>query len=186
MGKRRNKNSSEIADIWQLIYFSAYHFFSVLKNFWLCWVFTACWFSSSCGEWGLLSNCGARASHRSFCSCFRSQALGCAGVNSCGSWFLAHRLNSCGTQAQLLRGMWDLPASGIKLSPELARGFFTILSHKGNHGIPFLCEPILYIKWSGSHSVTSDSAAPWSVACQVSCTADLYHLSYLGRLLHIR
>ena len=93
MGKKRNKNSSEIADIWQLIYFLAYHFFSVLKNFWLCWVFTARWFSSSCGEWGLLSNCGVRASHCSFCSCFRLQALGCAGFNSCGSWALEHRLN---------------------------------------------------------------------------------------------
>ena len=37
----------------------------------------------SCGEWGLLSNCGAWASH-------------CGGF-SCGSWALEHRLNTCGT-----------------------------------------------------------------------------------------
>ena len=39
---------------------------------------------------------------------------------------LEHRLNSCGSQAQLLRGMWDLPGSGIELvSLALAGGFFT-------------------------------------------------------------
>ena len=36
------------------------------------------------------------------------------------------RLNSCGIQAQLLRGMWDLPGSGIKpVSLALAGRFFT-------------------------------------------------------------
>ena len=36
------------------------------------------------------------------------------------------RLRSCGTQAQLPRGMWDLPGSGIEpVSPALAGGFFT-------------------------------------------------------------
>ena len=34
--------------------------------------------------------------------------------------------NSCGAQAQLLCGMWDLPGSGIQpMSPELAGGLFT-------------------------------------------------------------
>ena len=30
-------------------------------------------------------------------------------LRSCGSRTLEHRLNSCGTGAQLLLGMWDLP-----------------------------------------------------------------------------
>ena len=35
-------------------------------------------------------------------------------------------LHSCGTQAQLLHGMWNLPGSGIELlSPHLACGFLT-------------------------------------------------------------
>ena len=43
------------------------------------------------------------------------------GLSNCSSWALEHRLNSCGTQVQLLCGMWDLPGSGIKLvSPALA------------------------------------------------------------------
>ena len=35
-------------------------------------------------------------------------------LSSSSSWPLEHRLSSCGAQAQLLCGMWDLPGSGIK------------------------------------------------------------------------
>ena len=41
---------------------------------------------SSCGEWGLFSSCGKRASHCSGFSCCRARVLGCAGVRSCGVW----------------------------------------------------------------------------------------------------
>ena len=37
-----------------------------------------------------------------------------------------HRLSSCGSRAQPLRGMWDLPGPGHKpVSPALAGGFLT-------------------------------------------------------------
>ena len=37
-----------------------------------------------------------------------------------------HRLSSCGSQAQLLRGMWDLPRPGLEpVSPALEGGFST-------------------------------------------------------------
>ena len=36
------------------------------------------------------------------------------------------RLSNCGSRAQLLRGMWDLPGPGLKpVSPALAGGFLT-------------------------------------------------------------
>ena len=36
------------------------------------------------------------------------------------------RLSSCGSRAQLLRGMWDLPGPGLEpVSPALAGGFST-------------------------------------------------------------
>ena len=36
------------------------------------------------------------------------------------------RLSSCGSWAQLLRGMWDLPRPGLEpVSPALAGGFLT-------------------------------------------------------------
>ena len=48
------------------------------------------------------------------------------GCNSCGSPALVHRLNGCGAPAYVLRGMWDLPRSGIEpVFPALAGGFFT-------------------------------------------------------------
>ena len=57
----------------------------------------------SCSERGLLSSCGARASHRGGFSCCGAQALGtwssaveACGFSSCGSWALEHRLNSYG------------------------------------------------------------------------------------------
>ena len=56
-----------------------------LFYFWLCWVFVAVWAVSSCGEWGLLSSCGAKASHWGDFSCHRAQALGCVGFGSCSS-----------------------------------------------------------------------------------------------------
>ena len=48
------------------------------------------------------------------------------GLSSCSSQALEHRLNSCGTWAYLLFGMWDLPGSGIEpMSPALVGKFFT-------------------------------------------------------------
>ena len=48
------------------------------------------------------------------------------GFSGCSTWALEHRLNSCSTQAQLLCGMWDLPALGMEpVSLALADEFFT-------------------------------------------------------------
>ena len=52
------------------------------------------------------------------------------------------RLSSCGSQTQLLRGMWDLPRPGLEpVSPALAGGFSTTAPT----GKPLI---ILYIKLS--------------------------------------
>ena len=62
---------------------------------------------------GTALRCGARASH-------------CSGFSCCGAQVLKHRLSSCGAQAQLLRGMWDLTRPGLEpMSPALAGGFLT-------------------------------------------------------------
>ena len=60
------------------------------------------WAFSSCGEWGLLSRCGTRASYCSGFSCCRAQAVGHTGFSSCGSRALGLRLSSCAVQVQLL------------------------------------------------------------------------------------
>ena len=68
---------------------------------------------SNCRKRGLLSNCGALASHSCGFSCCRAQALGHAGL-VIGKW------------AQSPHDMWDLPGPGIKpMSLALAGGFLT-------------------------------------------------------------
>ena len=70
--------------------------------------------------------CGVPASHHGGFSCHRAWVLGHAGFSSCSSQALEHSLSSYGARAQLLRGMWDLPGSGIKtVSPALAGGFLS-------------------------------------------------------------
>ena len=108
---------------------------------------------SSCGEWGLffLAVCGLLIAVASLAAEHGLQARGLQqlqhagsvvaalglqslwasvvvahGLSRCSSWALQHRLSSCGAQAQLLRGLWDLPGPGIQpVSPALAGGFLT-------------------------------------------------------------
>ena len=69
--------------------------------FWLPWVFVAVQGFSSWGKWGLLSRCGAWASHCNGFSRFGARALGRAGSGvvalglSCPSIFTEQRLNLC-------------------------------------------------------------------------------------------
>ena len=93
------------------------------------------WAFSSCNEQGLLFSCGACISHCSgFCCRVQvlhiwASVLPVHGVSSCfssnSSWALDCGLSSCGAQAQLLHGMWNLSRPGTELmSPTLAGGFF--------------------------------------------------------------
>ena len=59
------------------------------------------------------------------------------GLSSCGSWALER--SSCGAQAQLLRGMWDLPGPGIEpVSPALAGGFLTTTPPGKSNSLPLI------------------------------------------------
>ena len=89
------------------------------------------WAFSSCSERGLLFVavrglliavaslcCGARALGA------RTSVVVAHGLNSCGLRALERRLSSCGAQAYLPHGMWDLPGPGLEpVSPALAGGF---------------------------------------------------------------
>ena len=117
------------------------HFFSVLSIvlfiycLFLAMLFLCCCMQafSSCGEWEVLSSCGAQASHcGGFCYC-RARALGmraltvaACGLSSYSSRALESELSSCDTRAQLLRSMWDPSVSGIEpMSATLTVGFPT-------------------------------------------------------------
>ena len=120
-----------------LIFFiSLFYFYLFLAVLGLC---CRAWAFSSWGEWGLLFVlvCGLLTAVASLVAEHRLQACRLLGVHasvvvacrlsSCGSRDLEHSLSSCGTWAQLLRGMWDLPGPGLKpMSPASAGGFLTI------------------------------------------------------------
>ena len=73
----------------------------------------------------LLRSTGSR--HTGFSSCgTRASVVVAHGISSCGSRALGRRLSSCGARAKLLRGMWDLPGSGLEpVSPALEGRFLT-------------------------------------------------------------
>ena len=74
---------------------------------------------------GRYSSWGARASHCGGLSLWSTGSRR-TGFSSCGLQALGRRLNSCGSEAVLLRGMWDLPGPGLEaVSPALAGGFST-------------------------------------------------------------
>ena len=56
------------------------------------------------------------------------------GLSSCSSQDPEDKFNSCGTQVQLLRGMWNLPRSGIEpISPALAGSFLPTVPPGESH-----------------------------------------------------
>ena len=94
--------------------------------FWLHWVFVAaCGISlvAASGGYSLLQCTGISLL---WLLLLRSTGSRGVGFSSCGSRALERRLSSCGSQAQLLRGMWDLPGPGLEpVSPAVAGGFLT-------------------------------------------------------------
>ena len=94
--------------------FFFYHFLKIylfLAALGLCCCTTRAF--SSCGEQGLLF------------VAVRGLLIVVASPNA-EHGLQTRRLSSCGSRAQLLRGMWDLPRPGLEpVSPALAGGFIT-------------------------------------------------------------
>ena len=119
--------------IFLIFFFIFYLFLAVLGLCCCTWAF------SSCGEWGLLfiAVCGLLIVVASLVAEHGLQVRGLQQLQHLGSVaaalgpqsmrasaVVAHRLSSCGAQAQLLLGMWNLPRPGIEpMSPALAGGF---------------------------------------------------------------
>ena len=100
-----------------IIFLKIYLFY--LFYFWLRWVFAATHGLS------LVAVSGGYSSLR-WLLLLRSTGSRCTGFSSCGTQPLEHRLSSCGTRAQLLHGMWDLPGPRLEpMSPALAGGCLT-------------------------------------------------------------
>ena len=74
---------------------------------------------SSCGKWGPL-----------FIAVHGPLIIAASLVAE--HWLQMRRLSNCGSQAELLRGMWDLPGPGLEpMSPALA-GRFSTTAPPGN------------------------------------------------------
>ena len=95
-----------------------------------------------CCARGATLRCSARASHCDGFSCCGARALGAR-----ASVVVACRLSSCGTWAQLLCGMWDLPRPGLEpVSPALAGGFLTTVPQgKSLLFVFYLVPPVCFV-----------------------------------------
>ena len=104
--------------------FILFFFFNFFFYLWLCWV------SVSVRGLSLVATSGGHSSSW------------CAGLSLSRSLVAEHRLqmlrlSSCGSRAQLLRGMWDLPSPGLEpVSPALA-GRFSTTAPRGKPLISF-------------------------------------------------
>ena len=127
-----------------------FYFFYLFIYFWLRWVFVAVCRLSLVAASGGYSSLQFMGVSLQWLLLLQSTGSRHAGLSSCGSWALECRLSSCGTQAQLLCGMWDLPGPGIEpVSPALAGRFLTTAPPWKSH-ICFLTENI-----SGWHQTYS-------------------------------
>ena len=128
----QQRNSSEPiitdykADFFKTYFFCLFLKFYLFIYFWLRWVFVA-----ACRLSLVVASGGYSSLQCTGCSLWwllllQSPGSRRAGFSSCGSRALERRLSSCGAQAQLLHGMWDLPRPGMEpVSPALAGGFLT-------------------------------------------------------------
>ena len=94
--------------------------------FWLHWVFVAVHGFSLVAASGGYSSLRRAGFSLRWLLLLRSMGSRCVGFSNCGTWALERGLSSCGTRAQLLRGMWDLPGPGLKPASCIGRW---ILNH---------------------------------------------------------
>ena len=122
-----NKNRHGVQFTFSFFFFLINLYFGCVRSLLLRAGFLQLWRA------GATLRCGAWASHCGGFFCCGAWALGvwasavvARGLGSCGSWALECRLSSCGTRAQLLHSMWDLPRTGLEpVSPALTGGFLT-------------------------------------------------------------
>ena len=116
-----------------LVNFFFFFFINLFIYFWLHWVFVAARELSlvaASGGHSLLRCAGLSLRWLLLLRSMGSRRVGSVvvarGLSSCGSRAPERGLSSRGTQAQLLRGMWDPPGPGLEpASPALAGVLFT-------------------------------------------------------------
>ena len=94
---------------------------------------------------GLFSSCGAQAPHYGGFFCLGARALGSMGFSSCVSQPLEHRLNSSGSQAQLLCFLGVFPDQGSNPYLLQRQVDSLSLSHWGSPSLPPLLKKQTWI-----------------------------------------
>ena len=114
--------------IGQIFFICIYKFIYLFIYFWPHWVFVATHGLSLAAAHGGYSSLQCAGLSLRWPLLLWSTGSRRTGFSSCGLKALERRLSSCGTRAQLLRDMWDLPGPGLEpVSPALAGGFSTIV-----------------------------------------------------------
>ena len=134
--------------------------------------------------------CSAQASHCGGFSCCRARALGVRtsvvvahGLSSCGSRALERRLSSCGTRAQLLCSMWNLPGPGLEpMSPALAGGFLTIVPPRKPQEIDFAHFISRILLWWLCFKSTLQLSC-FNCNCNFNCPPSLFRSVFLPGIL---
>ena len=102
------------------LYIFFFFFFNKFIYFWLCWVFVSVRGLSPVAVSG-----GHSSSRRPLFIAARGPLTIAASLVA-EHRLQTRRLSNCGSRAQLLRSMWDLPRPGLEpMSPALAGGFST-------------------------------------------------------------
>ena len=111
---------------WLFIHFFFYIYKFYLFIYWLCWVFIAARRLSLVVASGGYPSLRCVGLSLRWLLLLRSTGSRRVGFSSCGSRTLERSLSSCGSRAQLLHGMWDLPRPGLEpVSPAFAGRFLT-------------------------------------------------------------
>ena len=109
------------------------------------------------------------------------------GLSSCGSWALERRLSSCGTQAQSLHSMWDLPGPGLEhVSPALAGGFSSTAPPGKSDALFFIYTIFLNLKLTEKLEVKlKKEQKTFCVLNYLSCQLDVSSPSNIDTLRYI-
>ena len=131
--------------------------------------------------------CSVQASHCSGFSCCEARALGCMGFINCGSQALEQGLSNCDAQVSLLRGVWNLPGSGIEpVSPASAGRFFTTEPPGKPPETSFLLSFSKFVGWPGNRMARSKdlslSRTETAFRCGGHCVQQLCLSPFLMRL----
>ena len=157
-------------------YFLFYFIFGCIGSLLLCTGFLQLWRA------GATLRCGAHASHFGGFSCCGARALGTQ-----ASVVVVHGLSSCGSRAQLLRGMCDLPGLGIEtVSPALASEFLTTAPPGKSLYIPIIGgrgEKCLHTLCEGTRALCGQVTCSCYPVLSLSCTSTTWPCVQAGGAL---